>query len=168
MTVAPLHKDSDEIDEVSKAPHRPAIFSGPLQMDILRPALQQAVELWSRFGRDLREVSLLTTRLQCSLRNQPLFSLRQTEGHLDFLQVSKRAENGTSGLAVTLLRRSKVSLLCSYWRKRAGKWKNFGCPWAPPIRDLSTRSIVERLSFCRVRWKTSLNGQKPHLCIKTN
>lgn len=73
-------------------PPQPAIFSRPLQMDILRPAVQQAVELWGCFGRDLREVSLLTNRLQRSLGNQPLFSLKQTEGHVDFLQVSACSE----------------------------------------------------------------------------
>lgn len=78
--------------KASKAPHPPAVFSGPLQMDAFRAALQQTVELWGRFCGDLREASLLTTRLQCSLRNQPLFSLRQTEGHLDSLQVSKPPE----------------------------------------------------------------------------
>lgn len=140
----------------------------PQQVDVLRAALQQAVELWSRFGRDQREASLLTTRMQCSLRNPPLFSLRQTEGHLDFLQVSERAKNGLSGLAVTIT--PKVSLMCSCWTKRAGKWENFGHPWTPPIRDLSAPSMVEQLSFCRVRWKRSLNGQKPtlnYLYIKT-
>lgn len=68
-------------------------FSCPLQMEDLRPALQQAAELWGYFHRDLREASLLTTRLYCSLRNQLLFSLKQTEMHVEFLQVSNHAGN---------------------------------------------------------------------------
>ncbi|XP_035851599.1 nesprin-2 [Sander lucioperca] len=56
------------------------------QMEALRPALQQTVEEWSCFERDLREVSLHTTRVRCALLHQPLFSLKQAEGHMDFLQ----------------------------------------------------------------------------------
>ncbi|XP_033991567.1 nesprin-2 isoform X3 [Trematomus bernacchii] len=56
------------------------------QMEALRPAVQQSVEQWSRFESDLREVSLQTTRGRCALQNQPLFSLKQAEGHVDFLQ----------------------------------------------------------------------------------
>ncbi|KAL7388816.1 hypothetical protein ABVT39_021245 [Epinephelus coioides] len=56
------------------------------QMDALRPALQQTLEQWSCFERDLKEVSLHTTRVRCALQHQPLFSLKQAEGHLDLLQ----------------------------------------------------------------------------------
>ncbi|KAF1376843.1 hypothetical protein PFLUV_G00215650 [Perca fluviatilis] len=56
------------------------------EMEALRPALQRTVEEWSCFERDLREVSLHTTRVRCALLHQPLFSLKQAEGHMDFLQ----------------------------------------------------------------------------------
>ncbi|XP_035534355.1 nesprin-2 isoform X4 [Morone saxatilis] len=57
------------------------------QMEALRPALQQTVEEWRCFERDLREVSLLTTRVRCALQHQPLFSLKQAEGYMDLLQL---------------------------------------------------------------------------------
>ncbi|XP_059211817.1 nesprin-1 [Centropristis striata] len=56
------------------------------QMEALRPALQQTVEDWSCFESDLREVSLHTSRVRCALQHQPLFSLKQAEAHVDFLQ----------------------------------------------------------------------------------
>ncbi|XP_034756192.1 nesprin-2-like [Etheostoma cragini] len=56
------------------------------QMEALRPALQQNVEEWSCFERNLREVFLHTTRVRCALLHQPLFSLKQAEGHMDSLQ----------------------------------------------------------------------------------
>ncbi|XP_037606336.1 nesprin-2-like isoform X2 [Sebastes umbrosus] len=56
------------------------------QMETLRPALQQNVEEWSCFERDLMEVSLHATRVRCALQHQPLFSLKQAEGQLDLLQ----------------------------------------------------------------------------------
>ncbi|XP_010768612.1 nesprin-2-like, partial [Notothenia coriiceps] len=56
------------------------------QMEALRPAVQQSVEQWSCFESDLREVSLQTTRGRCALQHQPLFSLKQAEGHVDYLQ----------------------------------------------------------------------------------
>ncbi|XP_078030046.1 nesprin-2a isoform X4 [Epinephelus lanceolatus] len=65
------------------------------QMDALRPALQQTLEQWSCFERDLKEVSLHTTRVCCALQHQPLFSLKQAEGHLDLLQqLQEKAEKG--------------------------------------------------------------------------
>lgn len=60
-------------------------------METLRPALQQNVEEWSCFERDLMEVSLHATRVRCALQHQPLFSLKQAEGQLDHLQVSRGA-----------------------------------------------------------------------------
>ncbi len=62
-------------------------------MEALRPALQQTVEEWSCFERDLREVSLHTTRVRCDLQHQPLFSLKQAEGYMDLLQVGKSTEH---------------------------------------------------------------------------
>uniref|UniRef100_A0AAZ1XTJ4 KASH domain-containing protein n=1 Tax=Oreochromis aureus TaxID=47969 RepID=A0AAZ1XTJ4_OREAU len=58
------------------------------QMKALRPALQQVVEKWSCFHRDLRDVTLHTTRVRCAFQHQqaPLFSLKQAEGYVDFLQ----------------------------------------------------------------------------------
>lgn len=57
----------------SKAPHHPAIFSGP-------PA-DGYFETDSSAGCGAAwVVSLLPAILQCLLTNQPLFSLRQTEG----------------------------------------------------------------------------------------
>lgn len=57
------------------------------QLGALRPALQQTVEEWERFERDLREVSLHTTRVHCALQHQPLLSLKQAEGYMDLLQL---------------------------------------------------------------------------------
>ncbi|XP_040920395.1 nesprin-2 isoform X2 [Toxotes jaculatrix] len=58
------------------------------QMEALRPALQQTVAEWSCFERDLREVSLHTSRVRCDLQHQraPLFSLKQAEGYVALLQ----------------------------------------------------------------------------------
>ncbi|XP_044023969.1 nesprin-2 isoform X2 [Siniperca chuatsi] len=65
------------------------------QMEALRPALHQTVEEWSCFERDLREVSLHTTRVRCALWHQPLFSLKQAEGYNDLLQqLQKKAGKG--------------------------------------------------------------------------
>lgn len=59
-------------------------------MKALRPALQQVVEEWSCFHRDLRDVTLHTTRVRCAFQHQqaPLFLLKQAEGYVDFLLVS--------------------------------------------------------------------------------
>lgn len=68
------------------------IFSpGHVQMEALRPALQQTVEQWSRFHGDLREVSLQASELRCALQHQraPLFSLEQAEGYVDLLRVGR-------------------------------------------------------------------------------
>lgn len=59
------------------------------QMEDLRPALQQAMEQWDRFERALRDASVHTTRVRCSLHHPPLFSLHQTEGHMDILEVRR-------------------------------------------------------------------------------
>uniref|UniRef100_A0A3B4YV88 Nesprin-2-like n=1 Tax=Seriola lalandi dorsalis TaxID=1841481 RepID=A0A3B4YV88_SERLL len=58
------------------------------QMEALRPALQQTVTEWSCFDRDLREVTLHTSRVRCALQHQqaPVFSLTQAEGHAEHLQ----------------------------------------------------------------------------------
>lgn len=56
-------------------------------MEDLRPALQQAIEEWQRFERALRDASLHTTRVHCSLQRPPLFSLHQAEAHMDILEV---------------------------------------------------------------------------------
>lgn len=58
-------------------------------MEDLRPALQQAIEEWQRFERTLRDASLHTTRVHCSLQRPPLFSLHQAEAHMDILEVRK-------------------------------------------------------------------------------
>ncbi|KAK5852700.1 hypothetical protein PBY51_006550 [Eleginops maclovinus] len=65
------------------------------QMEALQPAVQRSVNQWSCFGSDLREVSLQTTRVRCALHHQPLFSLKQAEGHVDFLlQLQEKAGKG--------------------------------------------------------------------------
>lgn len=64
-----------------------------LQMEVLRAALQQTVEKWGCLKRSLREASLHTTRVHCSLQHQPLFSLKQAEGYMDLLQVSESTES---------------------------------------------------------------------------
>ncbi|XP_028252465.1 nesprin-2a isoform X3 [Parambassis ranga] len=67
------------------------------QMDALRPALQQTVEDWSCFHKNLRDATLHTTRLRCALQQQqaPLFSLKQAEAYSDLLQqLQVKAANG--------------------------------------------------------------------------
>ncbi|XP_071395747.1 LOW QUALITY PROTEIN: nesprin-2-like [Centroberyx affinis] len=58
------------------------------QMDAAGPALQQTVEEWSCFERELEEVSLHTTRVRCTLQHQktPLFLLKQARDYMDLLQ----------------------------------------------------------------------------------
>nr|XP_040016362.1 nesprin-2 isoform X2 [Gasterosteus aculeatus aculeatus] len=56
------------------------------QMEVLQPALQLNVGEWSCYERDLKEVSIHTTRVHCALQHQPLYSLKQAEGHQDLLQ----------------------------------------------------------------------------------
>nr|XP_020459524.1 nesprin-1-like [Monopterus albus] len=58
------------------------------QMEVLRPTLQQTVAEWSCFDQDLREVTLLTTRVRCALQHQqaPLLSLKQAEEYMNLLQ----------------------------------------------------------------------------------
>lgn len=67
-------------------------------MEDLRPALQQALREWDYFERVLIDASLHTTRVHCSLQHPPVFSLKQAEGHMDFLEVSggKKSENRTA------------------------------------------------------------------------
>ncbi|KAM9339272.1 nesprin-2a [Symphorus nematophorus] len=62
------------------------------QVEALRPALQQTLEEWGCFERELKEVSQLTTRVRCALQHQPLFSLKQAEGHMDLLQLLQEKE----------------------------------------------------------------------------
>ncbi|KAM6906809.1 nesprin-2a [Lycodopsis pacificus] len=65
------------------------------QMEALRPALRQNVEEWSCFESDLKAVSTHTTRVRCALQHQPLFSLKQAEGHVDLLeQLQEKAIKG--------------------------------------------------------------------------
>uniref|UniRef100_A0AAX7UPX0 Nesprin-1 spectrin repeats region domain-containing protein n=1 Tax=Astatotilapia calliptera TaxID=8154 RepID=A0AAX7UPX0_ASTCA len=67
------------------------------EMKALRPALQQVVEKWSCFHRDLRDVTLHTTRVRCAFQHQqaPLFLLKQAEGYVDFLlQLQEEAGKG--------------------------------------------------------------------------
>ncbi|XP_068433248.1 nesprin-2a [Clinocottus analis] len=65
------------------------------QMEALQPALQQNVEEWSCFESDLRVVSVHTTRVRCALQHQPLFSLKQAEGHVDLLEhIQEKARKG--------------------------------------------------------------------------
>nr|XP_014270043.2 nesprin-1 isoform X9 [Maylandia zebra] len=67
------------------------------EIKALRPALQQVVEKWSCFHRDLRDVTLHTTRVRCAFQHQqaPLFLLKQAEGYVDFLlQLQEEAGKG--------------------------------------------------------------------------
>ncbi|XP_063350729.1 nesprin-2 [Pelmatolapia mariae] len=67
------------------------------EMKALRPALQQVVEKWSCFHRDLRDVTLHTTRVHCAFQHQqaPLILLKQAEGYVDFLlQLQEEAGKG--------------------------------------------------------------------------
>ncbi|XP_076613023.1 nesprin-2a [Chaetodon auriga] len=84
------------------------------QMEALRPALQQTVEEWERFERDLREVSLHTTRVHCALQHQPLLSLKQADGYMDLLQLlQEQAGKGEEVWAsVDKSYRSLVKTLC--------------------------------------------------------
>ncbi|XP_061668449.1 nesprin-2 [Syngnathoides biaculeatus] len=58
------------------------------QIQILTPALQKIVKEWVCLDRNLREVSLNTSRVHCTMQlyRTPLFSLKQTEGYLECLQ----------------------------------------------------------------------------------
>uniref|UniRef100_UPI0037E98A37 nesprin-2a n=1 Tax=Semicossyphus pulcher TaxID=241346 RepID=UPI0037E98A37 len=84
------------------------------QMQALRPALQQTVDEWACVERALREVSLHTTRLRCSLQHQraPLFSLKQTEADMDLLQ-QLQEKAGKEGEIWASLDKSCQSLLKS-------------------------------------------------------
>ncbi|XP_058468686.1 nesprin-2-like isoform X4 [Solea solea] len=67
------------------------------QMEVVRPALQHTLEKWSRFERDLSEVTLNATEVLCALRHQraTLFSLKQAEGNMELLQeLQRKAEKG--------------------------------------------------------------------------
>ncbi|XP_068610193.1 nesprin-2a [Brachionichthys hirsutus] len=57
------------------------------QIAALRPALHLSLEELRCFEGHLKEASLLTTRTRCSLNHHSLFSLKQTEGCLDLLQL---------------------------------------------------------------------------------
>ncbi|XP_008295519.1 nesprin-2-like [Stegastes partitus] len=58
------------------------------QMEAQKPVLQQTVDDWSCFHRNLRDAILHTTRVRCALQHQqaPLFSLKQAEGYSDLVQ----------------------------------------------------------------------------------
>ncbi|XP_071323734.1 nesprin-2a isoform X2 [Trachinotus anak] len=82
------------------------------QMEALRPALQQTISEWSCFDRDLREVSLLTSRLRCALQHQqaPLFSLKQAEDHMDLVQ-QLQADAGKGEELLAAVEKSSQSLV---------------------------------------------------------
>ncbi|KAM4521617.1 nesprin-2a isoform 3-T4 [Odontesthes bonariensis] len=58
------------------------------EMELLRPTLQKTVGEWTCFHKGLRDVTLHTTRIRCSLQQEQasFFSLKQVEGHSDLLQ----------------------------------------------------------------------------------
>ncbi|XP_077366480.1 nesprin-2a isoform X2 [Festucalex cinctus] len=58
------------------------------QIRALEPTLQQTVKEWSRLDRNLREVSLHTSRVHCTMQTDGarLLSPKQTEGYLERLQ----------------------------------------------------------------------------------
>ncbi|XP_070706002.1 nesprin-2a [Pempheris klunzingeri] len=89
-TRVPVEKEQDYPCDVSFSGHTESVCHacGDLsqQMEALRPALQQTVEEWSCFARELKEVSLDTTRVRCALQHQPVFSLKQAQGYMDLLQ----------------------------------------------------------------------------------
>ncbi|XP_061610592.1 nesprin-1 isoform X5 [Phyllopteryx taeniolatus] len=58
------------------------------QIQALTPALQKIVKEWVCLDRNLREVSLHTSRVHCTMQlyRAPLLSLKQTQGYLELLQ----------------------------------------------------------------------------------
>ncbi|XP_041660769.1 nesprin-2 [Cheilinus undulatus] len=74
------------------------------QLKALTPTLQQTVEEWGCFKRDLREVSMHTTRVRCALQHQraPLFSLKQAEVDNDLLQKLQETAGKEGEIWVTL------------------------------------------------------------------
>ncbi|KAM9840411.1 nesprin-2-like [Aulostomus maculatus] len=64
------------------------------QMQSLKPTLQQTVEDWANFERNLREVSLHTTRVRSTFQylQAPLFSVKQTGEYMDILQQLQEKE----------------------------------------------------------------------------
>ncbi|KAM8832006.1 nesprin-2a isoform 3-T3 [Spinachia spinachia] len=56
------------------------------QMEALQPALQLNVGEWSCYESNLMEVSIHTARVRCALQHQPLYSLKQAEGHQDLIE----------------------------------------------------------------------------------
>ncbi|XP_062415634.1 nesprin-2-like isoform X4 [Pungitius pungitius] len=65
------------------------------EMEALQPALQLNVDEWSCYESELKEVSIRTARVRCALQHQPLYSLKQAEGHQDLLeQLQDRVRKG--------------------------------------------------------------------------
>ncbi|XP_062293145.1 nesprin-2 isoform X5 [Scomber scombrus] len=106
------------------------------QMEALRPALYQNVEEWACFERNLREISLHTTRVRCSLQHQqaPLLSLEQTQAYLDLLQQHQEQAGRGEELwaAVDKLYQSlmktvdhgRAQSLCEQMEEERGRWKD--------------------------------------------
>lgn len=71
-------------------------------MQDLKPVLKQTVEEWGRFERNLREVSVHTTRVRCALQHQraPVFSMEHAEEDMDLLQVNDRHIMYTEALQI--------------------------------------------------------------------
>ncbi|XP_055088094.1 nesprin-2 isoform X2 [Periophthalmus magnuspinnatus] len=70
------------------------------QMDTLHPSVQQTAEKWSLFKKHLKEISLYSVRLHCSLHqiHAPVFSLQEAERSLLFLQELELTTNNYEDL----------------------------------------------------------------------
>ncbi|XP_076023194.1 nesprin-2a [Genypterus blacodes] len=65
------------------------------ELDAQRAALQETVEQWSCYEKNLNEVSIRATRMRCALQHgAPLFSLKQAKERMELLQGLKETAAG--------------------------------------------------------------------------
>ncbi|KAM3861499.1 nesprin-2-like [Diretmus argenteus] len=117
-------------------------------MAALRPTLQQTVEEWSCFERELREVSLHTTRVRCALRHQraPLLLLKQARGCMDQLQqLQVKARRGEE-----------------LWASVDKSYQSLG----KSVDRGTAQLLADRMEGERTRWKELVQEMKEEL-LKT-
>lgn len=112
-----------------------------LQIDALRVALQQVVHEWGCFERNLREVCCHTSRVQCSLKHPPLFSLKQAQGHVDILQVSKHRNHQPISCLVSARKENVPSYFVIKFITKVKMWNVVSCTATPGTNPEKGRSL---------------------------
>ncbi|XP_077408932.1 nesprin-2a isoform X3 [Vanacampus margaritifer] len=112
------------------------------QMRFLEPTLRQTVKEWARLDRNLREVSLHTSRVRCTMQlyGALLFSLKRTESYLELLQ--------------------QFQEMCRQGKKLWADIKNSLEILLKTLDGGTSRSLKDRVEQERKRWEDMLEKLK--------